>query len=168
MEEKRTGNRIAKLLGLASLSGLCLFLGFCLCLSYTPLKELERQMSTLSNHFYYGFEELRLLSRLSEMDADQVKSLEFELDRLCYVLDLYEYDFPPVFGEELSPEQTRTIRLFLGHVLDRLGDIHPGEELKAEDKQYFTMVWIMIDHALSMPDPFEWLSNRIIAENLNG
>lgn len=166
MEKEKANNRILKAIGVISLSVFCVFLGFCLCMSCTPLKELDRQMYTLSSHFYYGFEELRLLDKVSEMDADQVKSLEFEVDRLCYVLDLYEFDFPPVFGEKLSPEETRTIRLFLGHVLDRLGDIYPGEELKAEDKQYFTMTWSIIDRALSMPDPFEWLSNKIIEENL--
>lgn len=165
VEEKKGDNRILKVIGMIALCGFCLFLGFCLCLGYTPLKEAKKQIDRLSYHFYCGFEELRLLSRVSEMDADQVKSLEFELDRLCYVLDLYEYDFPAVNGEKLSPEQARAIRQYLSQVTDRLGDIRPGE-LGPEDEQYFADVWGTIDRMLGMPKPFEWLSNRIIEENL--
>lgn len=170
MDEKKADNRVLKAISLIALNGFCLFLGFCLCLGYTPLKEAKQQIDTLSYDFYSGFEKLRGLGRLSEMDADEIKSLESRLDRLCYVLDLYEYNFPPVYGEELSPEQVHTIRQYLGQVSDRLDDIQPGQ-LEPEDEQYFAGVWGAIDRMLNMPvhstpGPFEWLSNRITEENL--
>lgn len=170
MEKDKANNRILKAIGMIVLSGFCLFLGLCLCLGYTPLKEAKQQINTLSYDFYCGFEKLRGLGRLSEMDADHIKSLEFQLDRLCYVLDLYEYNFPPVFGEELSPEQARTIRQYLSQVLDRLGDVDPGQ-LRLEDEQYFADVWGAINRMLDMPvfgtpGPFEWLSDKITEENL--
>jgi len=141
-------------------------LGILLCLAHIPLRDYENGLNRLSHDFYCRFEELFYLSRLADIDTDQMRSLEFELDRLCYVLELYEYDFPTGSKEQWPPEQACTIRLYLEHVLERLDDVRLSGELKPEDEQYFAGVWDTIDEMLGTPGLYEWLYNKIIEENL--